>query len=617
MPAPTSHYYHPRQYEAAHFESTPTDQQLPVVVVGAGPVGLGTALGLAQRGVKVYVVDSGTTASYGSRATCYSRHTLEIADRLGYGDKLASRALGWVGGRSYYHGKEVLYFKMPMSDSDYRLPMFNIGQCEYEDIMLSAVDKSPNVTMLWGTTLKAIETEPQGVTLEVESADGPRTLRAQYVVASDGGRSTVRELMDLRLEGTAYEGRYVIADIHWKSPLPTERRVWFDPPSNPGSTVIMHKQPDDIWRIDYQLRPDEDLEVETTREAIMARITKHLGWLEDNGTITKEPWTLEWHRFYKALALALPNFVHGHGRVIFGGDAAHLVPIFGVRGANSGMEDADTLAWMLAAVVNGEADPALLEAYSAERHDAWKQNISMAGKSTLLMTPGGEGYRLTRDALLHVSAACPEFNHLINPRQSSATHAFRSPITVPVAAPGLQAGQPMDDRKIVIDGKETSLSKLRNVGFGVYAIGNYNKAAVEQVAERLRKALPSEPVSIIPLPEGRDGGAAAAWQTESGEVVIVRPDGLVLTRGHPDLLGDFDVVVAGRRIHGPDGRCEDPVLLTAEQINRESVWLKISEALDQTEDKVQLLAQLALVLGDKVGVAGVASAISMLSIKHK
>jgi 3-(3-hydroxy-phenyl)propionate hydroxylase len=611
MPAPTSNYYHPRKYEAAHFESTPEGEQLPVVVVGAGPVGLGTALGIAQRGIKVYVVDSGTSASYGSRATCYSRHTFEIADRLGYGDQLAARGLGWVSGRSYYHDKEVLYFQMPTSDHDVHYPMYNMGQCEYEDTQLTAVDKSPNVTMLWGTTLTGMSVDKDGVTLQVDSVDGLRTLRAGRVVASDGGRSKVRELMDLRLEGTAYEGRYVIADIHWKSPLRIERKVWFDPPSNPGSTIIMHKQPDDIWRIDYQLLPEEDLDAATTEEAITARITKHLGWLENNGFITKEPWTLEWHRFYKALALSLDSYVHGHDRVVFAGDAAHLVPIFGVRGANSGMEDADCLAWMISAVVNGDADSSLLHAYSAERHDAWEQNITNASKSTRIMTPGTDGFRTTRDALLNVSAAFPEFSHLINPRQSSACHALRSPLTVPLkGVPGVQPGDPLENRKV----GNSCLNKLRGVGFGVYAFGNADQAAVKAVAERLTKALPHERTTVIPLPTGQDGGAAEAIKVADGEVVVVRPDGIVMTRGDPTQLGPFEELITGRRKNTAD-TIRDPVFLTPEQVNREASWLAISEALDQVEDKTDFLCQLALTFGAEVGSDRVALALKTLR-KH-
>lgn len=620
MTKPTDNYYHPLEYGAAHYESTPQGESIPVVVVGAGPVGLGTALGLAQRGVKVAVVDSGTAASYGSRATCYSRHTMEICDRLGYGDRVEKRALGWVGGRSYYQAQEVLNFQMPQDAHNYRLPMFNIGQCEYEDIQLSKVAEEPNITMLWGSTLKDLVPDENGVTLTVESADGERILRADRVVASDGGRSRIRDILGLTLKGTAYEGRYVIADIHWKSKLPTERRVWFDPPSNPGSTIIMHKQPDDIWRIDYQLLEGEDAAAETTKEAITARITKHLSWLEDNGTITKEPWTLEWHSFYKALALALPSFVHGHDRVIFAGDAAHMVPIFGVRGLNSGMEDADTLAWMLAAVTHGDADPALLHAYSQERHDAWEQNIANAGKSTLIMTPGTDGYRITRDALLQVSAVIPEFNHLINPRQSSATHALRSPLSVPTDCEGLQVGEPLDDRKLTVDGKVTSLHTIRGAAFGIYAVGSCNAKAVEAVADRLRKALPKEKTVVIALEEGKDNGAADAWGAKSGEVVVVRPDGIVLARGQPEDIPAIDKWLKRGIAEAPRAGtppAADPILLSEEQIAREQVWLQLSEALDQANDKYKLLTQLSIVLGAQAGPDKVAQIISRLNAASK
>lgn len=595
---PSEHYYHPRKAEPAHYESTPEGESWPVIVVGAGPVGLATALGLGKRGIKVAVVDAGVGASFGSRATCYSRHTFEICDRLGYGDKLAKRALGWVGGTSYYRSEEVLSFEMPQDPSNLRLPMFNIGQCEYEDFQIAEIANCPNVTLFWGSTLKNIKADDKGVTLTVDMVDGERTLRADRVVASDGGRSKVRESLGLHLQGTAYEGRYVIADIHWKSTLPIARRVWFDPPSNPGSTVIMHKQPDDIWRIDYQLNEGEDVEQETTREAIVARITKHLSWLEDNGTITKEPWTLEWHSFYKALALALPDFCppEGKDRIVFAGDAAHLVPIFGVRGLNSGMEDADTLAWMLAAVTYGDASPELLHTYSKERHDAWEQNIAAAGKSTLIMTPGSDGYRCTRDALLQVSSVLPEFNHLINPRQSSATHALRSPLTVATEAAGLQVGEPLEDRVI----GSTSLHRARGAGFGVYTVGPATEQA-EKVAAAIQKALPHEKVSVIPLEAGEDGGAAASWGAESGELVVVRPDGIVLARGKK--LPPIDAwLKAGKATEAPaNSDIADPVLLSKEQSDREDVWLQLSQALDAVQNREKFLTQLAIVLGAKAG----------------
>ena len=347
----TSPYYQPCSYEACSLDTMSAgDPALPVVVVGAGPVGMAVALGLAQRGVSVTVLEAATQVSFGSRAICVSRHSMEVADRLGFGERLSDLAVEWVGGRSFYRDREVMRFQMPNEPHTVRAPMVNVSQSEFEQIMVDTVAAHPLVTLHWGARSPASRSPRTR-----RSSRSPRPTACARCGPAGSWPPTAAAAgcarpLGLRLQGLSYEGRYVIADIHWESDLPAERMVWFDPPSNPGSTVIMHQQPGDIWRIDYQLDPTEDAEVETREERIRARIASHLAWLGDD-----RPWTLEWHGFYKAHALALDSFVHD--RVVFAGDAAHLVPIFGVRGLNSGMEDAETLAWMLAAVVNGSRRP--------------------------------------------------------------------------------------------------------------------------------------------------------------------------------------------------------------------------------------------------------------------
>lgn len=601
-----SSYFRPTPHERSVVAPTTADSPLRVVVVGAGPVGLATALGLARRGVPVTVLEAETEVSFGSRAICISRHSLEVASRLGVDTALTDRALPWTGGRTFYGDQEVLHFLMPHDPHHTRPPMVNVSQSEIEQIMTDAAQAEPLIDLHWGTPVTGMTRTDSGITLDVDTGAGPQTMHAEWVVAADGGRSRLRELAGLRLQGTAYEGRYVIADIHWESALPTERMVWFDPPSNPGSTVIMHRQPDDIWRIDYQLSPEDDADVETTEERIRERIAQHLAWLERSvGVDGSGPWTLEWHGFYKARALALDDFAHG--RLLFAGDAAHLVPIFGVRGLNSGMEDAETLAWMLAAVAHGDAGEHLLHAYSAERHHAWQQNISNAGKSTLIMTPGTEGYRTTRDALLGLSLVRPEFSHLIDPRQSSATHARASVLTQRCAtSEGLQPGDPLEDRAITTSEGGSSLHEVRGPGFGVYVIepGATDLVEAEGVAHQLRSVLQHERVTTIALggaasPEVvtvlDDGGAAQAWSVPAGEVVVVRPDGLVLARGRADeLLG------LGERLLGL-GEVNASATEVVAIDEREQVWLDLSDALDGTHDREGLLARLAFVLGADVG----------------
>lgn len=439
----------------------------------------------------------------------------------------------------------------------------------------------------------------------------------------------MRELAGLTLEGTSYEGRYVIADIHWPVDLPVERRVWFDPPSNPGSTVLMHKQPDDIWRIDYQIAADADPEAELQVDRITERITRHLDWLGN-----EVPWTLEWHGLYMAHARALDDFVHG--RVVFAGDAAHLVPIFGVRGLNSGIEDAETLAWMLAAVVDGRADPALLRAYAVERRSAWEQNVANAGKSTRFMTPGSDGHRVTREAILRLAAAYPDFGFLINPRQSSATHAHTSPLTwhADERARGTLPGDPVPDWAVSVDGADTTLNRLRGNGFGLLAFGTDTSgyAALVAAEARLADALAPETCRLVLVNPRTDGAAAPvvthpvvthpvvadltlqrALGAADGEVFVVRPDGLLLARlADPTALdGVPESLRAGRAPAGGRMAAEWPDPTPPAERHLEHLWLTLSRALDTAgpQDREGMLTRLVFLLGNLVPVNRLSSAI--------
>ncbi|MFC9554657.1 FAD-dependent monooxygenase [Rhodococcus sp. NPDC056960] len=617
-----STYFQPRKYPATDFDSTTaTDEALPVVVVGAGPVGMGVALGLAQRGIPVTVLEAADQVSFGSRAICISRHSLEVAARLGFGPQLEKIVLPWVGGRSFYRDEQVLHFEMAHGEHDVRGPMVNVSQSEIEQIMTDTLLEHPLITFHWSSSVAGVLRSDDDVTLDIDTAFGTRRLRARWVVAADGGRSRMRELAGIRLQGNSYQGNYVIADIHWESTLPAERMVWFDPPSNPGSTIIMHQQPRDIWRIDYQLDSADDAELETQEDRIRDRITRHLDWLEND-----VPWTLEWHGFYRAHALALDDFAHG--RILFAGDAAHLVPIFGVRGLNSGMEDAETLAWTLAAVVHGTADEALLQAYSVERRSAWQQNVDNAGKSTLIMSPGSHGYRTTRDAVLALATTRPEFGHLINPRQSSATHAHLSPLTWPVAegTTGVLPGDPLEDRRVRVataEGSvESSLNRVRGTGFAVLGVG-VDAAGARMIAAHasgLAMALSPESVRavVVPAPgavvdaaadltvlDDPDGAVAAALGASPGECFVIRPDGLVLCRVRDlSLLGEVHehlraaTAPAVGVVPAHTGSAASP-----EDLLRENVWMGLSEALDQAgeADREGFLTRLALLLGSQSG----------------
>lgn len=395
-----------------------------VLICGGGPVGLALALALAQHGVASVVIDADTTVCQGSRAICLSRRTMEIMHRLGVADAFVQKGLGWTTGRSYYHTAEVLAFDMPHGPDDRFAPMTNIAQYDIEQLLVDAIARYPDLIELrWGTELAGVSTDVSGVSVELNAAGQSYRAQAQWLVACDGARSKVRQELGLRMRGMAYEGRYVIVDVKVDLGWPTERLAWFDPPSNPGRTMLMHRQPGDIWRIDYQLHEGEDAEEMTRPEKVNPVVEAHFAMLG-----VDRPWRLIWTSSYRASALSLDDYVHGN--VIFAGDAAHLVPIFGVRGLNSGFEDAFNLGWKLSRVLNGNSPPSLLQSYSRERRDAWAGNIAHAMKSTEFMAPPSRGFALMRDAVLSLAERHRELRSLINPRQSSVVPYDGSPLNV-------------------------------------------------------------------------------------------------------------------------------------------------------------------------------------------
>jgi 3-(3-hydroxy-phenyl)propionate hydroxylase len=415
-------YYDYQVFDAWRPSQHTARQHAPVVITGAGPIGLVTALALAQHGVKSVVLASERQVSEGSRAIAFTRRSMEILQQVGVADRITANGLPWNCGNSFYRGQRVYRMENPHDPDDRFSPLINIQQQYIEQYLVEACAAQPLVELRWGNHLLSFEQGSAGATLQVDTEEGPYTLQADWLVAADGARSTVRSLMGLKLEGASYEGKFVIADIRVDLPLPTERLAFFDPAWNPGNTILMHREPHGLWRLDYQLPPGETPEEALNPESLKTRIDAQLAMIGHAGV----PWALDWCSVYSARALTLPGYVHG--RVCFVGDAAHLLPIFGVRGANTGFQDAQALAWRLALVARGVAPAALLQSYSSERVGAAREIIAEAGKSTRFMTPPTRGFRLLRDAVLSLSLSQPFVGPLYHWRTSRPHEYGASPL---------------------------------------------------------------------------------------------------------------------------------------------------------------------------------------------
>ncbi len=514
-----------------------------VVIAGGGVAGLTLALSLARQGIPCVVIEADDTVCIGSRAICISRRSLEIFDRLGVAQPLLDKGLAWQSGRSFYRDQEVLRFSMPADEAGRLPPMINIQQYYMEAYLVEALQAYADlVEIRWGSRISAVEQTADDVMATVTGQqDDVYRMRAKWLVACDGGRSAIREALGLSLQGTSYEGRYVIVDIELDLDMPAGRLAWFDPPSNPGSTLLMHKQPDGIWRIDYQLRDGEDEREAVKPGNVLPRVQAHLEMLGCH-----QDWHPIWITLYKANALTLDSY--RHGRVLFAGDAAHLVPIFGVRGANSAIDDVDNLAWRLACVLHARAEDGLLDAYSRERVFAAKVNLAHGMKSTEFMAPPTRAFQIMRQATLELATDTEAVRSLINPRQTTAIRyaselgGFRDD---PGFNAGAAAGEAMPDAPVqaAAQAEGVYLGRLMRPGAFMalyFSDGEPPDAAWAEALSRVRDA--GAPIEGIWV--GAPGTAPAAWtqvrddtglasrryDAAAGALYLIRPDGYVGAR---------------------------------------------------------------------------------------
>lgn len=392
----------------------------PVIVVGAGPVGLTAALDLALRNVPVVLLDDSDRIGEGSRGICYAKRSLEIWDRLGVGERLLGMGVTWKLGKVFLGDALVFAFDL-LPEDGHKMPAFiNLQQYRLEEVLIERAGEIPGIDLRWRNRVVGLVQGNEGVRLTVETPEGPYSLEADWVVAADGARSTLRSLLELSFSGVSFEDKFLIADVRMAADLPTERRFWFSPTFHSGESALMHRQPDNVWRIDLHLGPDADPAEERRPERVVARLERML---------EGRAFSLEWISVYTFLCRRLERFVHG--RVVFAGDAAHQVSPFGARGGNSGVQDAENLAWKLAAVLKGEADFRLIESYDTERIQAADENIAHSARATEFIAPRSEGCRILRNAVLSLAPTAEFARRMVNSGRLSTPTVYDTPLSTP------------------------------------------------------------------------------------------------------------------------------------------------------------------------------------------
>ncbi len=395
----------------------------PVVIVGGGPVGLTMALDLGKKGTPALVLDDHEGAGLGSKAICFSKRTLDISHRLGAGQPMVDKGVVWNVGR-VFHGEGQLFSFDLLPEDGHRNPAFiNLQQPYFERFLVEEIQRAQAggapIEIRGSNQVTGLTVGNDHVTVEVDTPDGAYRVEADYLIACDGARSALRDMMGLSFDGRVFEDNFLIADVRMKADFPTERWFWFEPPfKNSGQSALLHKQPDDVWRIDFQLGWDIDRDLELQEDRVRARVDAMLS--SQTGEVPD--YELVWTSIYTFQCRRMKAF--RHGRVFYAGDSAHQVSPFGARGANSGVQDADNLAWKLDLVLKGLAGDALLDSYGPEREFGADENILNSSRATDFMTPKTKISQLFRNAVLDLAGKHAFARPLVNSGRLSVPCAY-------------------------------------------------------------------------------------------------------------------------------------------------------------------------------------------------
>ena len=502
-------------YQRSPDQDANTPPHHPIIVVGAGPVGLTLAIDLAQRGQPVLLLDDADRIGEGSRAICFSKRALEVWDRLGAAAPMLAKGVTWQRGKIFSGEDELFRFDL-LPEGGHKMPAFiNLQQYYAEAFLVARAGELGNLDLRWKNRVTAVIQDDAGVHVTIETPDGPYTVAAARLVACDGARSPIRAMLGADFVGETFEDQFLIADVKMDATFPTERWFWFDPPFHPGRSALLHKQPDNIWRIDLQLDRDADPEVERDPGRVRARLTRMLGHGD---------FSFEWISLYRFQCRRMHRFVHG--RVIFAGDAAHQVSPFGARGANSGIEDAENLAWKLDAIARGAPAAALLASYETERIEAADDNIRNSTRATDFIAPATGYERMLRTTTLRLARHHDFAKRMVNAGRLSQPTAYTSPLSTPDAdiwfngpPPGATlVDAPLRDPS----GNPAFLTDAFRHAGRTFTLLRHGQGA----------PLPGAATIVIGSHDWHDteGLFAQRYDTRPGDAYLLRPDGYVACR---------------------------------------------------------------------------------------
>jgi 3-(3-hydroxy-phenyl)propionate hydroxylase len=501
-----------------------------VLIAGAGPTGLLTANLLGRAGVRVLVVERRPGAVEEPRAVSIDDEAVRALQGAGLLE-LASRGVVVPGtGTKYFgaNGHLLAYARGPAAPP-FGHPVKNpIDQPEFERMLLEGLRRFPEVRVEFSATLLDFEQDDEGVTARVRYSDGSvRSIRARYLLGCDGGRSTVRRALGIRMTGTTFAEPWIVVDCV-EDPHDQRFAMHYGDPDRPR--VIVPGR-DGRCRYEFMLLPGEDPETASSLPFVRRLLKPHRGEVSPEQIVRSAVYT------FHALVAARWR----EGRALLLGDAAHMMPPFAGQGLNSGIRDASNLAWKLAAVLRGRADHRLLDTYEAERRPHAEAIIRLSVRlGSIMMTTSRAKARL-RDASLAAGKAVPALRRYLTDMRYKPAPAYQDGLLVRDPASGGLAGRMLPQPRVLLsDGDEVLLDDALGPWFSLVAVDPaeedvfgglrselWEELGVSRVELKLGDRLPSALPSAVGVADA-DGLLESTLGSQRGRLMLLRPDRFVL-----------------------------------------------------------------------------------------
>ena len=513
----------------------------PIVIVGGGITGLTLACSLARLGVAAVLLDEDNTVGVkgaSSRGICYTQKSLEIFHKLGIYERIAAKGTQWSVGRTFAGNDEVYSFdlsKQGLNNLSAQPSFINIQQFYIEGFLVERTMELGRVDLRWQSRVTAFAQDDNGATLTVETPQGRYQIQADHVIDATGSHSPFHQWVGASMQTTKGDDRWCIADVRFPKHPPTERHTWIEAPFNENRAVWQHKMADEVWRIDYQMAPHADPAYVSREDVVRARLQRQFGSDVKVDIVWVGPYA------YRSVCLDRLRV----GRVFFIGDTAKVVSPFGARGGNTGVSDADNLAWKLAAVLREQAPAQLLETYNDERLEAAQENVRVTNRTARFLRAPEGMERTLRSAAISLAKRFPFARPLINTgrmavantytrsRACAETGGFSAQnVTVCLDAGGTQPGT-LNDLLRWCDGRflllvfgripPMDLPRLRDLALRLPV------RVVQVVGPNAHAG--AEPVAVEHVYDLK-GHLRQATQATSHQWVVLRPDAYVAGGGH-------------------------------------------------------------------------------------